>query len=67
MEENDYTIEYTLTGFSYNESDNSLYYILSTRKRDKNNVITGEKLEMCKLDLSSNSITVIDTILSKGF
>jgi len=67
VEENDYTIEYTLTGFSYNESDNSLYYILSTRKRDKNNVITGEKLEMCKLDLSSNSITVIDTILSKGF
>jgi len=35
VEENDYTIEYTLTGFSYNESDNSLYYILSTRKRTK--------------------------------
>jgi len=34
VEENDYTMN-ILYRFSYNESDNSLYYILSTRKRTK--------------------------------
>ncbi|HOM03581.1 MAG TPA: DUF5050 domain-containing protein [Acetivibrio sp.] len=58
-----YTIESSLEGFSYNESDNSLYYILSARKKYSDRDSIGEKLELCKLDLNDNSITVIDTIL----
>ncbi len=60
--ENNSTIENSLTGFCYNENDNSLYYILSSRKKPKDGSSFGEKLELCKLDLSNNSITVIDTI-----
>ncbi|ODM27206.1 DUF5050 domain-containing protein [Acetivibrio mesophilus] len=60
--EDNYTIDNSLTGFCYNENDNSLYYILSARKKVKDSASISEKLDLCKLDLSNNSITVIDTI-----
>lgn len=61
--EDNYTIDSSISGFSYNESDNSLYYILTMRKKVKEANSINEKLDLCKLDLSNNSITVIDTIL----
>lgn len=60
--ENDYTSEKSLTGFCH--SDNSLYFILNERRKYTDSRPAKDKMDLCKLDLSDNTITVIDNIFT---
>jgi len=60
--ESDYSSEKSLIGFCY--SDNSLYFILNERRKYTDSRPAKDKTDLCKLDLSDNTITVIDNIFT---
>jgi hypothetical protein len=60
--ESDYSSEKSLIGFCY--SDNSLYFILNERRKYTDSRSAKDKMDLCKLDLSDNTITVIDNIFT---
>ncbi|HOQ37284.1 MAG TPA: DUF5050 domain-containing protein [Acetivibrio sp.] len=60
--ENGYTSEKSLTGFCY--SDKNLYFILNERRKYTDSRPSKTKMDLCKLDLSDNTISVIENIFT---
>ena len=62
IEEDNYSSEKSLLGFCY--ADNNIYFILSDRRKYKDTNEVKDKLDLCKLDLSDNTVTTVDNIFT---